>query len=341
MLYFECDYNNGAAPKVLDRLVSSNSIFASGYGDDEFTRSAKEKIRKTIGKVDAEIEFVYGGTQANQLVISSLLSSFEGVISCETGHVNTHEAGAIEYSGHKVITIKERDGKIDKDDLALYLESFHSDGNRDAMVYPKMVYISHPTEKGTLYSKKELNDIKEVCSKYGLYLFLDGARLSYGLEAKNTDVTLPLISELCDAFYIGGTKCGALCGEAIVYKKEIYPSHFQSIKKMHGALAAKGRLFALQFDALFTDNYYFDLGRNAIEKAEGLKEILKNKGYTFYFDSPTNQQFVVVENERMKKLSKSVKFGFWEKVDEKHTAIRLCTSWSTTTEDLEELEKVL
>lgn len=341
MLYFECDYNNGAAPKVLDRLVSSNSIFASGYGDDEFTRSAKEKIGKAIGNIDSKIEFVYGGTQANQLVISSLLSSFEGVISCETGHVNTHEAGAIEYSGHKVITIKERDGKIDKDDLASYLECFHSDGNKDAMVYPKMVYISHPTEIGSLYSKKELCDIRKVCSQYGLYLFLDGARLSYGLEAKNTDVTLPLISELCDAFYIGGTKCGALCGEAIVYKKDIYPSHFQSIKKMHGALAAKGRLFALQFDALFTDNYYFELGRNAIEKAERLREILKKKGYSFYFNSPTNQQFVVVNNEKMKELSRIVKFGFWEKVDEENTAIRLCTSWSTTNKDLDELEKVL
>lgn len=341
MLYFECDYNNGAAPKVLERLVSSNSVFAPGYGNDEFTQLAKEKIRKAIGSMDSEIEFVYGGTQANQLVISSLLSSFEGVISCETGHVNTHEAGAIEYLGHKVITIKERDGKIDKDDLASYLECFHSDGNKDAMVYPKMVYISHPTEKGTLYSKKELCDIRKVCSQYGLYLFLDGARLSYGLEAKNTDVTLPLISELCDAFYIGGTKCGALCGEAIVYKKDIYPSHFQSIKKMHGALAAKGRLFALQFDALFTDNYYFELGRNAIEKAERLREILKKKGYSFYFDSPTNQQFVVVNNEKMKELSRIVKFGFWEKVDEENTAIRLCTSWSTTTKDLDELEKVL
>ncbi len=341
MLYFECDYNNGAAPKVLDGLVSSNSTFASGYGDDEFTRSAKEKIGRAIENTDSKIEFVYGGTQANQLVISSLLSSFEGVISCETGHVNTHEAGAIEYSGHKVIPIKERDGKIDKDDLASYLERFHSDGNKDAMVYPRMVYISHPTEMGSLYSKKELCDIREICSQYGLYLFLDGARLSYGLEAKNTDVTLPLISKLCDVFYIGGTKCGALCGEAIVYKKDIYPSHFQSIKKMHGALAAKGRLFALQFDALFTDNYYLELGRNAIEKAERLKEILKKKGYSFYFNSPTNQQFIVVNNEKMKELSKSVKFGFWEKVDEENTAIRLCTSWSTTAEDLDRLEKVL
>ena len=204
-----------------------------------------------------------------------------------------------------------------------------------------MVYISHPTENGTLYSKKELEELIDICDRYSIPLFLDGARLAYGLESPSTDVTLRDIADLCDIFYIGGTKCGALCGEAVVFSGKRRPEHFYAMKKQHGALLAKGRLLGVQFDALFTDGYYFQLGRNAMEKAERLKSILSSKGYRFYMESPTNQQYVVVDNEKMKKLSEKVRFGFWELVDKDHTAIRFCTSWSTTDKDLDELEKIL
>ena len=341
MLSFECDYNNGAAPKVLQAIIDSNSAYVPGYGFDEFTKRAEDKIKAAIGKSDVDIEFVNGGTQANQLVISTMLKDYEGVVAADTGHVNTHESGAIEYTGHKVMTIKNNDGKIMANALESFLSAYHRDGNKDAIVYPGMVYISHPTENGTLYSKKELEDLRKVTTKYSIPLFLDGARLSYGLESKETDVTISDIANLCDVFYIGGTKCGALSGEAIVFSSGMRPEHFWARKKQHGALSAKGRLLGVQFDALFTDGYYNTLGRHAIDMAERLKKILKDKGYEFYMYSPTNQQYVVVDNKKMKELEKSVRFGFWDLVDENHTAIRFCTSWSTTDEDLDELEKIL
>ena len=341
MLSFECDYNNGASPKVLEKLIETNMEYVPGYGEDKFTSSAVEKIKATIGREDIDVELIVGGTQTNQLIISTVLKPFEGVISASTGHINTHEAGAIEYSGHKVLTIQEKNGKIDGKDLESYLDAYHRDGNKDAIVYPGMVYISPPTENGTLYSKNELEKLRGKCDSYSIPLFLDGARLAYGLESPSTDVTLRDIADLCDIFYIGGTKCGALCGEAVVFSGKRRPEHFYAMKKQHGALLAKGRLLGVQFDALFTDGYYFQLGRNAMEKAERLKSILSSKGYRFYMESPTNQQYVVVDNEKMKKLSEKVRFGFWELVDKDHTAIRFCTSWSTTDKDLDELEKIL
>ena len=341
MLSFECDYNNGAAPKVLEKIIETNSAYVPGYGMDEFTLSAERKIKRAIGREDAYVEFVNGGTQANQLVISTVLKPYEGVVAADTGHVNTHESGAIEYTGHKVMTIPHKDGKIEGESLEKFLSAYHRDGNKDAIVYPGMVYISHPTENGTLYSKKELEELRRITRKYSIPLYMDGARLAYGLESYETDVTLPMIASLTDIFYIGGTKCGALSGEAIVFNSSWYPQHFWSQKKQHGALSAKGRLLGAQFDALFTDGYYNTLGRMAIEKAERLKKILHDKGYRTYMYSPTNQQYVVVENKKMKELEKHVRFGFWELVDEDHTAIRFCTSWSTTDEDLDALEKVL
>ena len=230
MLSFECDYNNGAAPKVLQAIIDSNSAYVPGYGFDEFTKRAEDKIKAAIGKSDVDIEFVNGGTQANQLVISTMLKDYEGVVAADTGHVNTHESGAIEYTGHKVMTIKNNDGKIMANALESFLSAYHRDGNKDAIVYPGMVYISHPTENGTLYSKKELEDLRKVTTKYSIPLFLDGARLSYGLESKETDVTLSDIANLCDVFYIGGTKCGALSGEAIVFSSGMRPEHFWARK---------------------------------------------------------------------------------------------------------------
>lgn len=341
MLSFECDYNNGAAPKVLEALINTNSSYVPGYGTDEYCLSAEKKIKAAIGREDVDVEFVVGGTQTNQLIISTLLKPYEGVVSADSGHINTHEAGAIEYSGHKVITLPERDGKIDPVELEEYLDSYHKDGNKDAVVYPGMVYISHPTENGTLYRKDELKALRNICDTYDMTLFLDGARLAYGLAAPETDVTLSDIAKYTDVFYIGGTKCGALCGEAVVFSGKRRPAHFSAMKKQHGALLAKGRLLGVQFDALFTDGYYLQLGKSAMDKAVRLKEILARKGYPFYSESPTNQQYVIVDNKKMEELSKSVRFGFWALVDKDHTAIRFCTSWSTTDKDLDELEKVL
>ena len=341
MIYFESDYTEGAHPKILERLNETNMIQASGYGHDEFCESAKNKIRKTINCPNAQIQFITGGTQTNQIVIDTMLKPFEGVVSAQTGHVNSHEAGAIEYTGHKVIPIPQHEGKIDGTELNDYLETFFSDGNNEHMVFPGMVYISHPTEYGTLYTKNELTKISSVCRKNNIPLFMDGARLGYGIMAKSTDLSLEDIAELCDVFYIGGTKCGALCGEAVVFTKNNMPLHFENLVKKHGALLAKGRLLGVQFDALFTDNLYLEISKNAIDTAEALKKALKEKGYRFFLDSPTNQQFVILENKFMEELKKSVKFNFWENYDKDHTVVRFATSWSTKMENVEKLINLL
>ena len=341
MIYFESDYTEGAHPKILERLNETNMIQASGYGHDEFCESAKNKIRKTINCPNAQIQFITGGTQTNQIVIDTMLKPFEGVVSAQTGHVNSHEAGAIEYTGHKVIPIPQHEGKIDGTELNDYLETFFSDGNNEHMVFPGMVYISHPTEYGTLYTKNELTKISSVCRKNNIPLFMDGARLGYGIMAKSSDLSLEDIAELCDVFYIGGTKCGALCGEAVVFTKNNMPLHFENLVKKHGALLAKGRLLGVQFDALFTDNLYLEISKNAIDTAEALKKALKEKGYRFLLDSPTNQQFVILENKFMEELKKSVKFNFWEKYNKDHTVVRFATSWSTKMENVEKLINLL
>ena len=341
MIYFESDYTEGAHPKILERLNETNMIQASGYGHDEFCESAKNKIRKTINCPNAQIQFITGGTQTNQIVIDTMLKPFEGVVSAQTGHVNSHEAGAIEYTGHKVIPIPQHEGKIDGTELNDHLETFFSDGNNEHMVFPGMVYISHPTEYGTLYTKKQLTKISSVCRKNNIPLFMDGARLGYGIMAKSSDLSLEDIAELCDVFYIGGTKCGALCGEAVVFTKNNMPLHFENLVKKHGALLAKGRLLGVQFDALFTDNLYLEISKNAIDTAEILKKALKEKGYRFFLDSPTNQQFVILENKFMEELKKSVKFNFWEKYDKDHTVVRFATSWSTKMENVEKLINLL
>ena len=341
MIYFESDYTEGAHPKILERLNETNMIQASGYGHDEFCESAKNKIRKTINCPNAQIQFITGGTQTNQIVIDTMLKPFEGVVSAQTGHVNSHEAGTIEYTGHKVIPIPQHEGKIDGTELNDYLETFFSDGNNEHMVFPGMVYISHPTEYGTLYTKNELTKISSVCRKNNIPLFMDGARLGYGIMAKSTDLSLEDIADLCDVFDIGGTKCGALCGEAVVFTKNNMPLHFENLVKKHGALLAKGRLLGVQFDALFTDNLYLEISKNAIDTAEALKKALKEKGYRFLLDSPTNQQFVILENKFMEELKKSVKFNFWEKYDKDHTVVRFATSWSTKMENVEKLINLL
>lgn len=341
MVSFESDYIEGALPEILDALVKTNMEQLSGYGADEYTQSAKEKIKKACNCPKAQVAFITGGTQTNQLVISTMLKQYEGVVAPQTGHVSSHEAGAIEYTGSKVITIPGHNGKMDAVELKQYLSDFYSDGNHEHMVFPGMVYISFPTEYGTIYSKKELSDIYKVTQEYKLPLFVDGARLGYGLASKQCDMTLPEFASLCDIFYIGGTKVGALCGEAIVYTKGNMPEHFENLTKKHGALLAKGRLNGIQFDTLFTDNLYFKAAEHAIEMAELVKNAFKSKGYKFLLDSPTNQQFIILENSKMQELSKKVKFCFWEKVDENHTAVRFATSWATTKENVELLQKLI
>lgn len=342
MLHFENDYNKGAHPVLLEALVASNQEGLSGYGADKYTQSAIEKIRLATNCPNAQVTFLAGGTQTNQILISSMLASYEGVIAADTGHISTHEAGAIEFSGHKVLTLPHHEGKIAASEVDNFIKDFYADANHAHMVHPGMVYISHPTEYGTLYSKSEMEDLSQVCRQHNIPLFLDGARLGYGLAARDTDLDLQAIAELTDVFYIGGTKLGALLGEALVFTKNNQPKNFVSIVKHHGALLAKGRLIGVQFDRLFTDDLYLELGRHAIAMAEQLTQILEDKGFQFYLKSPTNQQFVIIKNEELAKLTEAgIAYGFWEKYDDSHSVIRFATSWSTSQEDIDELRKIL
>ena len=337
MLSFENDYSEGAHPQVLKRLMDTNLIQQPGYGEDEYCQSAKEKIRAACQSPDADIFFLAGGTQTNQIVIDGLLSGTEAVVSAVTGHINVHEAGAVEYTGHKVIPLPEHQGKMDAGELETLLRDFYADPSHSHMAWPGMAYISHPTEYGTLYTRAELEALSRVCRAYHMRLFLDGARLGYGLMSRGTDVTLPLIAQLCDVFYIGGTKVGALCGEAAVFPNHGAPARFDTHIKQHGAMLAKGRLLGVQFDALFTDNLYFSISRRAIETAERLKRGLKEKGCRFLLDSPTNQQFVILENGRMEALAKQVRFSFWCRYDDTQSVVRFATSWATADEAVDQL----
>jgi threonine aldolase len=341
MLSFECDYTAGAHPRILTRLSETNFEPLPGYGSDKYCESAREKIKAACALPNADVHLLVGGTQTNSIVIASLLHPCEGVISPETGHINVHEAGAIEVTGHKVLSLPSREGKLEANTLIDYLEKFYTDESNFHMVQPGMVYISYPTEYGTLYKKSELADIYRVCKKYSLPLFIDGARLGYGLESKGCDLSLPELARLCDVFYIGGTKVGALCGEAVVFPQGNTPKYFTQFVKQHGALLAKGRLLGVQFDELFTDGMYFDLSRHAIECAEKMKEIFKRKGFSFFLETPTNQQFILLENKKMEELAQKVRFCFWEKTDGNHTAVRFATSWSTTEKDIAELAEIL
>lgn len=341
MLYFNCDYMQGAHPAILERLAETNPDHTIGYGEDPYCDSAKEKIRKECGCPDADVFFLVGGTQTNATVIKALLKPFEGVIAAETGHINVHEAGAIEAGGHKVLGLPQKEGKIAADTVRKYLERFFRDGSCTHMVQPGMVYISHPTEYGTLYTRQELAALKEVCAEYGLPLFLDGARLGYGLAAKGTDVTMQTVAEFCDVFYIGGTKVGALFGEAVVMPKKGYIPGFFTLMKQQGAVLAKGRLLGIQFDTLFTDGLYYKISENAIQCAAKLKQILVSAGCTLWLDSPTNQQFVILDVGRQRALEGKVSYEVWEELDESHKAVRFATSWATTEEELEELKRIL
>ena len=339
MISFTCDYSEGAHPKILERLTATNFEQLPGYGTDHYCESAKEKIRAACEAPEAEVFFLVGGTQTNSTIIAAMLADYEGVVSAETGHIGVHEAGAVEYTGHKVLTIPSNHGKVDPKELRDYLEAATTDPNYEHMVFPGMVYISFPTEYGTIYSKAELEEIHGIAAHYGLPLMIDGARLGYGLTSPACDLTLPELASLCEVFYIGGTKVGCLCGEAVVFPRGNAPKHFYTITKQHGAMLAKGRVLGIQFDTLFTNNLYFEISRHAIDMAMQLKELLRQKGCTFFIDSPTNQQFIVLENKKIEEFGKHVAYDPWDRVDPDHTAIRLATSWATQPEQLEELKR--
>ena len=341
MISFECDYNNGAHPKVLENLIKYNEARTTPYGFDEFSERAKNRIREACGMPDAQIFFLTGGTQTNATTIDSMLYQYEGVICVETGHINVHEAGAVEFTEHKIITLPGNLGKMDAKVLDKYLDDFMHDGNNAHAVYPGLVYITFPTELGTLYTAHELNDIYQVCQHYEIPLYIDGARLGYGLMAEDNDITLPYLARHCDVFYIGGTKLGAWCGEAVVFTNRQAHKHFFSIQKQHGAVIAKGALIGLQFEALFTDNLYFDLARHANEMAMRMKRLFQQKGFEFWLDSPTNQQFVILPDALVEELSQQVEFTHWGQASGHRTICRFVTSWATTEEEMKELERIL
>ncbi len=340
MVNFESDYIAGAHPKLMQRLLETNLEPGAGYGDDRWSRSAERKILDACGCPDGSVFFLSGGTQVNVVAISALLRPWEGVVTAETGHIHVHEAGGLEAIGCKLLLLPERDGKLTAAAVRELTETVLADENREHVVWPGVVYVTNPTEWGSLYTRRELEDIAAVCRQYGLRLYLDGARLAYGLASRAADLDLKTIAALCDAFYIGGTKCGALCGEALVFPHGA-PAHFANYTKKRLAMLAKGRVFGVQFDALFTDGLYWEIGRHGIEAAERLKEILRRHGLPTFRETPTNQQFVVLENEALVRLREQVAVSYWSRADETHTVVRLATSWSTTEADLETLDRAL
>lgn len=341
MLNFESDYIQGAHPKILEKLIETNFEPLSGYGFDKYSESAKEKIKVACGKEDVQVFLLTGGTQTNQIVIDTMLSKYESVICADTGHINAHEAGAVEFTGHKILTLNNHLGKIDADELKEFIVNFYADENYEHISIPGMVYISHPTEYGTLYNKEELKNIFSICKEYDIPLFVDGARLGYGLMSTGTDVILNDIVQLCDVFYIGGTKVGALCGEAVVFTHDNAPKHFFTSIKQHGALLAKGRLTGIQFDVLFTDELYFKISKHAIDMADKMRKLFKEKGFTFFIETVSNQIFIVLENSKLENLRKSVSFGYWERVDDNHTVVRFATSWATNENDIDKLAEII
>ena len=337
MILFNSDYTEGAHPRILERLMETNLEQTTGYGEDAYCEAAREAIRKVCDAPEADVHFLVGGTQANFTVISSALKPYQGVLCADTGHINVHETGAVEACGHKVLALPGKDGKITAEQIRNAYDLHWSDESHEHIAQPKMVYISHPTELGTLYTKGELEEIGRVCRECGLYLFLDGARLGYGLMATGTDVTIADIAKICDVFYIGGTKVGALFGEAVVIMNPQLKPDFRYCIKQKGGMLAKGRLLGIQFLELFRDGLYFEIAKHAIDMAMILKEGLKEKGYSFFMDRVTNQQFIMIEDEKLEKIREKYGVTYQQRYDETHSVIRLCTSWATTEENVRSL----
>lgn len=336
MKHFDTDYMEGAHPIVMQRLLETNLEQTPGYGNDKYSKEAKELIRKALGTEDVDVHFLVGGTQTNSTVIDALLMHHQGVLAAETAHINVHESGAIESCGHKILTLPSHEGKVSSKEVKDYITEFYSDETYEHMVAPGMVYISYPTEYGTLYTKEELTELHSICKEANIPLFIDGARLGYGLACDACDITLQDLPTLCDVFYIGGTKVGAMFGECVVARKGLL-KHFFPLIKQHGALMAKGRLQGVQFGTLFTDNLYLTIARHAVEMAMLLKKGFVEKGYQLFLDSPTNQQFFVLPNDVMDRLAKTTTFEVWGTRGKTHTTVRFVTSWATKKEAVEEL----
>jgi len=337
MLHFDCDYMEGAHPEVMRRLVETNLEQTPGYGCDPYTARACELIRRECGAPDAEVHLLVGGTQTNATVIDGVLRRHEGVLAAESGHINVHEAGAIEAAGHKVLVLPQHVGKVRTTDVERYIDTFYRDETCDHMVFPGMLYVSHPTEFGTLYSLQEMEALHDVCHRHHIPLYLDGARLSYALAAEENTLTLRDIARLCDIFYIGGTKTGTLFGEAVVVTRPELLPHFFTLVKQHGALLAKGRLLGIQFETLFTDGLYLRIARQAITTARRLKAALLARGYRMAIDSPTNQQFFILPNDEIDRLSQFATFELWGPRSERESTVRFVTSWATREQQIDQL----
>ena len=341
MTYFNSDYTTGAHPKVLERLVETNLEHTVGYGNDQYTARAKTLIRQEIGCEDAEVMFLVGGTQTNATAIDGILARHEGVLAAESGHIAVHESGAIEASGHKVLTLPHYDGKVKTEDVESFIAEFYADETYPHMVAPGMLYISQPTEYGTVYTLEELEALSTTCHKHNIPLYIDGARMGYALAAEGADFTLKDIARLADVFYIGGTKLGTLFGEALVITNRALLKNLFPLVKQHGALLAKGRLSGVQFEAMFRDGLYYEIGRHAVALALRIREAFRAKGYEVVIESPTNQQFFRLPNEVIDRLREEVSFDYWGARSAKHSIVRFVTSWSTTKEDVDRLIELL
>mgnify|MGYP002711295120 FL=1 len=337
MIRFNCDYSEGAHPRILEKLAQTNLEQAPGYGQDTYCRQAADLIKSLCQTPQAEVHFLAGGTQTNLTVIAACLRPYQTVISADSGHINVHETGAIEATGHRILTVPEQNGKLTAEQIARCCKEHWLDDNPEFAPQPKLVYISFPTEYGTLYSKEELSAIRRVCDENNLFLFADGARLGYGLEAPGNDVTLADLAACCDVFYIGGTKIGALLGEAVVIVNPKLQKDFRYFMKQKGAMLAKGRILGIQFLALFEDGLYFKLSKHADEMAQIIRQACAECGFEFLYDSPTNQQFPIMPDDLIKQLEELYAFSHTKRLDHRRSAIRICTSWATHREDVEQL----
>lgn len=337
MIQFQCDYNEGAHPRILERLMQTNFEQTVGYGEDHYCAMARVLVQKACGRPDADVHFLVGGTQANATVISSILRPHQGVLCVRSGHINVHETGAIEHSGHKVLALEGANGLLSAESVRKAMEDHLAEDGPEHTVQPGMVYISFSTEVGTVYTLSQLQELSAVCREYGLPLFIDGARMGYGLASEGCDVTLNDIARLADVFYIGGTKQGALFGEAVVIVNESLKKDFRYFIKQNGGMLAKGRFLGIQFMTLFEDGLYFELSEHAVAQAMRIRDAFASKGYRFLVDSPTNQQFPILPDSEMERLSADFKFSVWQKIDESHTAVRFCTSWATKAEAVDAL----
>lgn len=337
MIYFQCDYTEGCHPKILEKLTETNFMQTPGYSEDPICDAARAAVRKVCGTPDADVHFLVGGTQANSTVISHILRPWQGALCADTGHIAVHETGAVEATGHKVLTMPNSNGTISGDQIRDYCTNHWNDGAHEHIVQPGMVYISFPTESGTLYSKAQLEDVYAACKEWELPLFIDGARLGYGLMSPACDVTIEELAQLCDVFYIGGTKCGALFGEAVVITNDKLKKDFRYSIKRHGGMLAKGRLLGIQFLTLMEDGLYFDICGKAIDYALQIRQAFEAKGVEMFGTSMTNQQFPILTEQQMKTFDGRFAYEYWGRYDDTHHIVRFCTGWATKQENVEAL----